>query len=246
MLIAIMVYPGVTALDVVGPYEILHRLPEVELRFVWKEVGPVVTDSGVLVLGATHSFQETPRPDVFLVPGSATHTATTAADPAVREWVRASHQSARLTTSVCSGSIILAAAGLLKGRTATSHWAALPGLKRLGVDARSEERIVRDGNIWTSAGVSAGIDLALALAAELAGPEVAQAQQLFIEYDPHPPFDAGHMSKASPEVRARAQAEMRRLAVTPREVTGLSRIALNRWMGLLMRRVRRTRSSQMP
>lgn len=159
--IAIVTYPGFTALDFIGPYEVLRQLPDAAVRFVWHEPGPITADSGVLVVGATHSFDETPSPDVILVPGSGASTTITARDGKVLDWLRRAHQTATWTTSVCSGSVILAAAGLLEGRRATSHWAAVSALKAFGAIPVSDERIVRDGDIVTSAGVSAGIDLAL-------------------------------------------------------------------------------------
>ncbi|MGZ3448302.1 MAG: DJ-1/PfpI family protein [Polyangiales bacterium] len=239
MQIAIVVYPGMTALDALGPYEVFNGMPGWELRFVWKEVGPIVADSGILVLGATHRFDETLRPDVVLVPGSSASTGAMMADREVQEWLRAVHAHTRLTTSVCSGSLILAAAGVLEGKAATSHWAALPLLGQFGAEARPLDRIVRDGKVWTAAGVSAGIDLALALVAELDGEESAQVVQLMIEYDPQPPFDAGHMTKASPAVRARAERQMRKLALSPREATAVSTALLRRWFSVLYRTVRR-------
>jgi transcriptional regulator GlxA family with amidase domain len=201
--IAIVVYPGFTALDFIGPYEVLHRLPDTEVRFVWHEPGPIAADSGVLVVGATHSFAETPSPDVILVPGGMT-TIEHARDEKLLDWVRTAHQTATWTTSVCSGSVILASAGLLDGKRATSHWAALSALKALGAKAVGDERVVHEGDIVTSAGVSAGIDLALWLAGQIGGEERAKAIQLGIEYDPQPPFDSGHMSKASAKTKASA------------------------------------------
>jgi len=238
MQVAIVVYPGFTGLDALGPYEVFQALPGCELRFVWKEVGPVVADSGVLVIGATHTFDETPRPDVVLVPGSSLRTSTMMADREVIAWLRAVHETTRLTTSVCSGALILAAAGLLRGRSATSHWAAMPLLPSFGVDPRPSDRTVRDGKLWTAAGVSAGIDLALSIAAEITDEETARVTQLLIEYDPQPPFDAGHMSKASAPVRRRAKAIMRRLAFTPKELTALPVALWRSWMDVIMRRVR--------
>ena len=238
MQIAIVVYPGMTALDALGPYEVLHGLPGASLRFVWKEVGPIVADSGVLAIGATHTFAETPRPDVLLVPGSAGHTARMMADRDLTGWLRAAHATTRFTTSVCSGSLILAAAGLLEGLPATSHWAGLPLLPRFGAEPRPRERMVRVGKVWTAAGVSAGIDLALALAAALTDETRARAIQLMIEYDPQPPFDSGHMSKASPEVQALAKAEMRRLALSAGEAAALPQALVARWVDVLRRKVR--------
>ncbi|MGH3559646.1 MAG: DJ-1/PfpI family protein, partial [Mycobacterium sp.] len=196
MQIAIVTYPGFTALDFIGPYEVLHRLPKAEIRFVWHQPGPITADSGVLVVGATHSFAETPSPDVILVPGGKT-TVEHARDEKLLDWVRQAHQTATWTTSVCSGSIILAAAGLLAGKRATSHWMALGALKTLGAIPVGDERIVEAGdlgkNIVTCAGVSAGIDLALWLAGRIGGESRAKVIQLAMEYDPQPPFDSGHM-----------------------------------------------------
>ena len=186
--IAIVIYPGFTALDFIGPYEVLRWLPDTEVRFVWHEPGPITADSGVLIIGATHSFAETPTPDVILVPGGMT-TIEHARDEVLLDWVRSAHQSATWTTSVCSGSVILAAAGLLDGKRATSHWAALSMLKALGAKPVGDERVVHEGQIVTSAGVSAGIDLALWLAGQIGGEERAKVIQLSMEYDPQPPFD---------------------------------------------------------
>lgn len=228
MQIAIVLYPGFTALDFIGPYESLRWLPDAEVRFVWHEPGPIAADSGVLVIGATHSFDETPAPDVVLVPGGFT-TMEHARDEKVLEWVRQAHRTATWTTSVCSGSVILAAAGLLRGKRATSHWAAVPLLKAFGVEPVSDERIVAaDGSaqnrIMTCAGVSAGIDLGLWLAGRIAGDDRAKAIQLSMEYDPQPPFDSGHMSKASAATKASATALMSKELLKPTQLkatTGL-------------------------
>jgi putative intracellular protease/amidase len=216
--IAIVIYPGFTALDFIGPYEVLHRLPDTEVRFVWHEPGPITADSSALVIGATHSFDETPSPDVILVPGGPS-TIETARDEKLLDWVRAAHQTATWTTSVCSGSLILAAAGLLDGKRATSHWSVLPLLKTMGVNAVGDERVVHEGNIVSSAGVSAGIDLALWLAAQIGGEDRAKAIQLGIEYDPEPPFDSGHMSKASAKTKAVATAALARDVARPAVLT---------------------------
>lgn len=202
--IAIVLYPGLTALDAIGPYEVLRLVPGVEIRFVWHHVGPVVADSGVLVLAATHTLAETPRPDVVLVPGSGTATAVTARDEDLRAWLREVDRHTTWTTSVCTGSVVLAAAGLLEGRRATTHWTMQRMLATLGAEAQPGSRVVRDGKHWSAAGVSAGIDLGLALAAEIADRATAEAIQLVIEYDPQPPFDAGHPSKASAATKATA------------------------------------------
>ena len=205
MQIAIVVYPGFTALDFIGPYEVLRNLPDAEVRFVWHEPGPIAADSGVLLVGATHSFDETPSPDVLLVPGGMT-TFEHARDEKLLDWVRRAHQTATWTASVCSGSVILAAAGLLEGKRATSHWMVVPMLKTFGVTPIGDERIVHEGDIVTCAGVSAGIDLAMWLAGQIVGEARAKAIQLTIEYDPQPPFDSGHLSKASAATKATATA----------------------------------------
>jgi transcriptional regulator GlxA family with amidase domain len=215
--IAIVVYPGFTALDFIGPYEVLRWLPDAEIRFVWHEPGPITADSGVLVIGATHSFAETPSPDVILVPGGMT-TVAHARDETLLDWVRTAHRSATWTASVCSGSVILAAAGLLDGKRATSHWMALPILKMLGAIPVGDERVVHEGDIVTSAGVSAGIDLALWLAARIGGDDRAKAIQLSMEYDPEPPFDSGHMAKASAKTKAAATALLARDAAKPAQL----------------------------
>lgn len=140
MQIAFVTYPGVTALDVVGPYEVLRFLPDAEIRTVWHVPGPVVTDSGVLVLGATHSFTDTPSPDIVVVPGSTTSVAVAAADPLLLAWLRRVHRTTEWTVSVCGGSVILAAAGFLDGVPATSHWQALPVLNRSRTVAGRDDR----------------------------------------------------------------------------------------------------------
>lgn len=207
MQIAIVVYPGFTALDFIGPYEVLRNLPDAEVRFVWHEPGPITADSGVLMVGATHSFDETPSPDILLVPGGMT-TMEHARDEKLLDWVRRADETSTWTTSVCSGSLILAAAGLLEGRRATSHWLMVPMLKPFGVEPVGDQRIVHEGKYATAAGVSAGIDLAMWLFGEICGEAKAKAVQLAIEYDPQPPFDSGHVSKASAATKATATAQL--------------------------------------
>jgi transcriptional regulator GlxA family with amidase domain len=215
--IAIVLYPGFTALDFIGPYEVLRNVADTEIRFVWHEPGPITADSGILVVGATHSFDETPTPDIILVPGGMS-TPQHARDEKVLEWVRRAHQTATWTTSVCSGSLILAAAGVLQGRRATSHWMVVPMLRTFGVTPVSDERIVHEGPIVTAAGVSAGIDLGLWLAGQLGGEAQAKAIQLVIEYDPKPPFDSGHVSKASAATRASATAMLTKQSISERQL----------------------------
>jgi transcriptional regulator GlxA family with amidase domain len=195
MQIAILLFDRLTALDAVGPYEVLSRLPDAEVTFVAQEPGLKHTDTRQLALLATASLTEVPSPDVVLVPGGRVEQAELMDDGPVHKWLRAAHESSTWTVSVCTGSLILAAAGLLAGRRATSHWTALEELGRLGAEPVAE-RVVFDGKLVTAAGVSAGIDMALALAARIAGEQVAQAIQLGIEYDPQPPFDAGSPEKA--------------------------------------------------
>jgi transcriptional regulator GlxA family with amidase domain len=228
MQIAIVLYPGMTALDAVGPYEILRLLPDAEIRFVGAAPGPVVADSRVLFLGVTHSYAETPRPDVVLVPGSGPRTATTMADMQLTDWLRRVHQTTLWTTSVCTGAMILAAAGILDGQPATTHWDVQDGLAAMGAEPRRGERIVHAGRTATAAGVSAGIDLALWLAGEIAARKYAATIQLCIEYDPHPPFDAGHPSKASKTVIGNARTLGRKIALNPYEVRTVATIAWRR------------------
>ena len=205
--VAILLYPGVTALDAVGPWEILSRLPGAEVRFVGKEVGPVATEGGVLTLGVTHTLAETSTPEVLVVPGGTT-TPAQMADDAILDWLRYVHAWTTWTASVCTGSLILGAAGILKGRPATSHWYRIGVLRIMGAEPRPAARIVRSGKIVTAAGVSAGIDVALWLAGEIAGRERAEAIQLAIEYDPQPPFDSGSVEKASPALVNKVKASL--------------------------------------
>lgn len=198
MEIAILLYPGFTALDAMGPYEVLARLPGAELSFVAAQAGPVTADTGRLTVSADRAIAALPAPEVVVVPGGPAplHAAE---DPATRSWLRAANETATWTASVCTGALALGAAGILDGRRATTHWASLARLAGHGAEP-VRERVVFDGDVVTAAGVSAGIDMALALAARIAGPEVAQAIQLGIEYDPDPPFDSGSPAKASPEI----------------------------------------------
>jgi putative intracellular protease/amidase len=198
MNIAIVLYDRFTALDAIGPYEVLSRLPGASVTFVAVEAGPVRTDNGMLTILAERSLEQVQRPDIVLVPGGPGEVAARAGG-AVLDWLKAADRTSTWTTSVCTGSLILAAAGLLDGRRATSHWLALEELRRLGAEP-VQERVVFDGKLVTAAGVSAGIDMALTLAARVAGDAVAQAIQLGIEYDPQPPFDAGSPAKAPAEI----------------------------------------------
>ena len=198
MQIAILIFDGLTALDAIGPYEVLSRLPGADLGFVAKEAGPKRTDTGALGVEADLALADLDSPEVVLVPGGP-GSRPLMRDPEVLEWLRSAHASSTWTTSVCTGALVLGAAGILDGKRATTHWAFLDRLSELGAQPVAE-RVVEDGKVITAAGVSAGIDMALTLVARMAGDEVAQAIQLGIEYDPQPPFDAGSPAKASAKV----------------------------------------------
>ncbi|MFF9813263.1 DJ-1/PfpI family protein [Streptomyces sp. NPDC014006] len=194
MQIAMVVYDGFTALDAVGPYEILSRLPDAHVDFVAEEPGAVRTDTGFLAVTADRALREVPSPDVVVVAGGP-GTFAQAENEALAEWLRTADATSTWTTSVCSGSLLLGCAGLLRGRRATSHWAALDLLRQYGAEPTGQ-RVVFDGKYVTAAGVSSGIDMALALVGRIAGDEHAQAVQLLTEYDPQPPYDAGSPEKA--------------------------------------------------
>jgi transcriptional regulator GlxA family with amidase domain len=200
MQIAFLLFDHFTGLDAVGPYEVLSRLPGAEAVFVAERRGPVRADTGALAVVADAAVDEVPSPDVVLVPGwsGARQTALLSAGP-VRDWLRAVDATTTWTTSACTGSVVLASAGLLVARRATTHWLAVDELRRFGAEP-VDERVVFDGKYVTAAGVSAGIDMALALAARIAGESTAKAIQLGIEYDPRPPFDAGSAATAPAEI----------------------------------------------
>ena len=194
MKIAILLYENMTALDAIGPYEVLSRLPDAQVLFTAEMRGPVLTDTGFLKLMADYATSEVSDADLLLVPGGP-------GDEDVRknakllDWIRVIHEGSRFTTSVCTGSLILGAAGLLKGLRATTHWTRRDVLREYGAEATGE-RLVEQGKIVTAAGVSAGIDMALHLVRKISGDDLAQGIQLGIEYDPQPPFDAGSPEKA--------------------------------------------------
>ncbi|MER8090078.1 DJ-1/PfpI family protein [Streptomyces sp. NPDC094048] len=198
MQVAIVLYPGFTALDVIGPYEVLGRLPGAEAVFVAGNPGLVTNDLGSLSIDVVRHLNEVPAPDVVLV-GGGPGQADQMTDGALHAWLRTVDRSATWMTSVCTGSLVLAAAGVLSGRRATSHWGALDQLTPFGVTP-TPERVVIDGHYATGAGVSAGIDMALTLAGRISGDDVAQAVQLLIEYAPQPPYDAGSRETASDRV----------------------------------------------
>jgi putative intracellular protease/amidase len=198
MQIAILVFPKLTALDAVGPYEVLSRLPGFELTFVATDAGEMRTDTGRLGITADATIEEVPEPDVLLIPGGEGNRPLLH-DEHVLDWVRNVDAHSTWTTSVCTGSLVLGAAGILEGKRATSHWAYRDALRKYGAEPVAE-RVVEDGKVMTAAGVSAGIDMALTLAARLTHDDVARAIQLGIEYDPDPPFDAGSPEKAGDDL----------------------------------------------
>jgi len=188
------VFDGITALDIVGPYEVLARLPGATTRFVGEKAGPVRTDNQILGIVADHARADVAAADILVMPGGFA-TRNLEHDAALLEWIRAIDAGSTWTTSVCTGSMLLAAAGLLEGKEATTHWASLDRLKEYGA-IPTTKRVVEQGKYVTAAGVSSGIDMALTLVARIAGDEIAQAIQLSIEYDPQPPFDSGSLAKA--------------------------------------------------
>ncbi len=213
MKIAFVLYPGFTALDLIGPFQVLASIPGHDAVFVAAELGPIADDTGRCPLTATTTFAEMAAPDVVIVGGSSIEHQPQA--NAV-DWLRAVHPDTAWTVSVCTGSTYLAAAGIITGREATCHWARADQLERLGA-RYVPTRVVRDGKIITAAGVSAGIDMALGLVDQLHGRDMAEVMQLAIEYDPQPPFDAGSPATARPEI-----VEIVRAAMSPTTGTSAS------------------------
>jgi putative intracellular protease/amidase len=197
VIIAIPIFDRFAALDAVGPYEVLSRLPGAAVRFVAHRPGPYRTEQGALALIADASLEDLPEPEVIVVPGGFGTRALMNDEPTLA-WLRHAHETSLWTTSVCTGALLLGAAGILDGLEATSNWLTLEMLAELGAQP-VERRVVEQGKVITAAGVSAGIDMALTLAARIAGDELAQAIQLGIEYDPEPPFDSGSPRKARSE-----------------------------------------------
>jgi putative intracellular protease/amidase len=198
MKIAILIFDKLTALDAIGPYEVLSRLPDADLRFVAKEAGLKRTDTGALGVSADAALTDFADPDILLIPGGEGNRPLME-DEEVLDWVRAADATTKWTTSVCTGSLVLGAAGVLEGRRATSHWAYRHELARFGAEPVAE-RVVVDGKYVSAAGVSAGIDMALQLTALEFGDDLAKGIQLGIEYDPQPPFDSGSPEKADPQL----------------------------------------------
>ena len=200
MQIAIGLYPGFTALDAIGPYAVFTNVPGVDVVVCADREGPLSDESDLLQFDLAHTFDEVPAPDVLLVPGGLITRRIAAEGGPIVDWIRAAHETTTYTTSVCTGALLLGAAGVLDGLPATTHWVAYDHLRSYGAQP-TEQRVVIEGKVATAAGVSAGIDLALTLVDRLHGAEVAQAVQLGIEYDPQPPHDTGAPSKAPPEIR---------------------------------------------
>jgi putative intracellular protease/amidase len=207
MEVAFLAYEGMTTLDLIGPYEVLNGVPGWDVRFVGKKKGEIRVDSKAFGIVVDNALSDVPRPDIFVVPGGIEGTFIAAGDEEILDWVREAHEHSQWTTSVCTGSLILGAAGALTGKRATTHWGAVAMLEQYGAEY-TPERVVEDGKIITAAGVSSGIDMGLVLAGRVAGDDTARAVQLAIEYDPQPPYDAGSPDKAGPEIVALATAAL--------------------------------------
>lgn len=200
MKIAIGLYDGFTALDAIGPYQVFTNVPGVEVVLCAERAGPLLDDNRLLRFDIEHSFDDVTAPDLLLVPGGIITRRLAAERAPVVEWIEREHPNTTWTTSVCTGALLLGAAGVLEGKVATTHWCSYDALAGYGATP-TEQRVVRAGKVWTAAGVSAGIDLALTIVGEVFGPEMAQAVQLGIEYDPQPPYDAGSPTKAPADIR---------------------------------------------
>lgn len=198
MKVVILLFEDLTALDAIGPYEVMSRVPGWEIQFVAQTAGPQRTDAGVTSIEATASIDQVDSADILLIPGGP-GTRPQLKDEPLLEWVRKVSATAKWTTSVCTGSLVLAAAGLLEGKRATTHWLSLERLAEYGAIPTSD-RVVFEDPIVTAAGVSSGIDMALALVGREVAPQLAEAMQLAIEYDPQPPYDSGSPHKAAPEI----------------------------------------------
>ncbi|MFK7987707.1 MAG: DJ-1/PfpI family protein [Sandaracinaceae bacterium] len=208
MNVVILFFERITALDAIGPYEVLSRLPGARVTFAGLEVGPVRTDNRMLGLHVDQPIDAIASADILLVPGGH-GTRALCEDERVLAWIKKIHATTTWTTSVCTGSLVLGAAGLLKGKRATTHWALLDGLAKYDAQPVSE-RVVQDGKVVTAAGVSAGIDMALTLMASIAGEDFARAIQLGIEYDPAPPFEGGSVDNTPPGIVELVRAQITR------------------------------------
>jgi transcriptional regulator GlxA family with amidase domain len=201
MQIAFALYPGFTALDLIGPYQVLSNVPGEQVVLCTAAPGTVTDDNGLLHLQVDTALADVPSPDIVLVPGGpGSRTSAAASDGPLVAWLQSVHETTTWTTSVCTGALLLGAAGILDGLSATTHWLYYDELAAFGARP-TEQRVVIEGKVATAAGVSAGIDLALTIVGRQWGEDVAQAIQLGIEYDPQPPFDSGAPSKAQPAIR---------------------------------------------
>ena len=199
MQIAIGLYEGFTALDAIGPYQVLTQVPGVDVVLCAERTGDLSDDNGLLHLDIAHTFDDVPRPDVLLVPGGLITRRIAADRGPIVSWIAEAHPTTTWTTSVCTGALLLGAAGVLDGLRATTHWMAYDALRAYGAEPTGE-RVVIEGKVVTGAGVSAGIDLALTLVGRMFGDDMAKAVQLGIEYDPQPPYDAGSPAKAPADI----------------------------------------------
>jgi cyclohexyl-isocyanide hydratase len=206
--IGFLLFPGMTQLDLTGPYEVLARLPGAALHLVWKDLAPVRSDRGLAIV-PTDTFETCPPLDLICVPGGPGINELLTDDETL-SFIRDQAWAARYVTSVCTGALVLGAAGLLKGKRATTHWMSHGLLAEFGA-IPVEARVVTDGRLITGGGVTAGIDFGLAVVAELAGPELAAAIELGLEYDPQPPFGTGSPERAGPELVARMRAMSARI-----------------------------------
>src|SRR5262252_2976702 len=207
--VGFVIFPNLTQLDFTGPLQVLARVPQSTIHIVARSLEPVPSDCG-LGLVPTHSFADCPPLDLLCVPGGGVGVIAAASDRATIDFVRSQARQARYVTSVCTGAFILGVAGLLRGRRATTHWAFTDLLPLVGA-THQKARVVKDGNLITAGGVTSGIDFGLSIAAELAGEVVAQTIQLGIEYDPAPPFDAGHPDRASQAAKDRVSGRYQRM-----------------------------------
>jgi len=210
--IVIYIYNEMTMLDAIGPYEILRNLSDVNIRFVAKQKGEIIADSQFVHLLAKHDITEVQKADILLIPGSTVAFVREINDKKVLNWIKKMNETTQKTVSVCTGSIILGATGLLKGKSSTTHWKTMGLLTKFGAIAR-RERIVEDGKFISSAGVSAGMDMALCLANLLRGEKAAKAAQLIIEYDPKPMFDSGNYATAESDVIEQAEKLLKKEAI---------------------------------
>ncbi len=202
--VAVVLYDGFTALDAVGPYEVLVSLPDTQVHFVSNQRGPVWADTGQLALTATATFDEIPSPAVIVIPGGGHGIMKAVENQALMSWVKKAHETSEWTTSVCTGVYVLGLAGILQGLNVTTHWGSRSFMQQYCGANYVPERFVQQGKVVTAAGVSAGIDMALFLAAAMSNLRTAQAIQLACEYAPQPPFDAGNFQQASPDLLAEA------------------------------------------